>query len=202
MLGEGLKHHGGKAVRRQVMQGGQEYAARSVQENAEWFRAAMERLDAAIDDEGARREIMNNCADRFPPHRIQTLRAEYQKSGDIDELLQIMRADRTLGDLSWYEQPVRRGNVVYVTKDPVHPKAYAKATDKLEKRSWYCHCSLMRDLIRSGETVSGTYCHCGAGWYHQLWEGILGEPVRIDIVESVLQGDDLCAFAIHLPGPA
>jgi hypothetical protein len=160
----------------------------------------MERLDAALDDEGARRAIMKDCADRFPPHRIQALRTEYQRSGELDDLLQIMRADRTLGDQSWYEQPVRRGKVVLVTKDPVHPQAYAQATDTLEKRASYCHCSLMTELIRSGQTVSGTYCHCGAGWYHQLWEGILGQPVKIDVVESVLQGDDRCTFAIHLPG--
>jgi effector-binding domain-containing protein len=198
-LAAGLQRHGGEAVRQQVMQGSQEYPWRSARDNAEWFHDAMERLDEAIDDEGARRTIMNNCADRFPPHRIASLRAEYQRSGDIDELLQIMRADRTLGHLSWYEQPIRSGNVIHVSKDPVDPEAYEKATDSCERRSRYCHCSLMRDLIRSGQTVSGTYCHCGAGWYHQLWEGILGEPVEIDVIESVLQGDDRCSFAIHLP---
>ena len=198
-LAGGLEHHGSESVRKRVMQGSQNYPSRTAQENAEWFRAVMERLDEAIENEGARRAIMNDCADRFPPHRIQALRSEYERTGDIDELLQIMRADRTLGDLSWYEQPVRSGNVIHVSKDPFSPHAYARATDNREKRSWYCHCSLMRDLIRSGQTVSGTYCHCGAGWYHQLWEGILGKPVEIDVIESVLQGDDRCSFAIHLP---
>jgi hypothetical protein len=200
-LAAGLEHYGNEVVRQRVMQGSQAYPSRTGQENAQWFRTAMERLDEAIDDEGARRAIMKDCADRFPAHRIQALRSEYERTSDIDELLRLMRADRTLGDLSWYEQPVRSGNVIHVSKDPFSPEAYAQATDSREKRSWYCHCSLMRDLIRSGQTVSSTYCHCGAGWYHQLWEGILGTPVEIDVIESVLQGDDRCSFAIHLPGP-
>jgi predicted hydrocarbon binding protein len=57
----------------------------------------------------------------------------------------------------------------------------------------------LREAIRAGMTMSGTYCYCGAGWYKQLWEGILGQPVRIEVLKSVLQGDDRCTFAIHLP---
>jgi effector-binding domain-containing protein len=198
-LAEGVERHGGSPAREEVMRGSEAYPARSTLENAEWFRGAIDRLDAAIDTEGERRAIMSECADRFPPDRVQSLRAEYERLGDVDSLLDLMRADRTLGDRSWYEQPVREGNVVYVTKDPVLPEAYENATDEREKRSYYCHCGLMREFIRSGSTVSGTYCHCGAGWYHQLWEGILGQPVQIDVVASVLQGDDQCTFAIHLP---
>jgi hypothetical protein len=66
-LAAGIERHGGEAIRQRVMQGSQAYPTRSGQENAAWFRAAMERLDEAIDDEGARRAIMNDCADRFPP---------------------------------------------------------------------------------------------------------------------------------------
>jgi predicted hydrocarbon binding protein len=47
--------------------------------------------------------------------------------------------------------------------------------------------------------MSRTYCYCGAGWYQQLWDGIMGQPVRVEVLKSILQGDDRCSFAIHLP---
>ena len=47
--------------------------------------------------------------------------------------------------------------------------------------------------------MSRTYCYCGAGWYQQLWDGIMGQPVRVEVLKSILQVDDRCSFAIHLP---
>ena len=49
-------------------------------------------------------------------------------------------------------------------------------------------------------TLSDTHCFCGSGWYDQLWEGILGRPVDVEVLQSILKGDDCCTFAIHLPG--
>jgi len=43
------------------------------------------------------------------------------------------------------------------------------------------------------------YCYCGAGWYRQQWEGVFDKPVSIKIVKSVLRGDEICRFAIHIP---
>jgi predicted hydrocarbon binding protein len=43
------------------------------------------------------------------------------------------------------------------------------------------------------------FCYCGAGWYRQQWEGAIGRPVTIEIVKSVLKGDEVCQFAIQLP---
>jgi predicted hydrocarbon binding protein len=51
----------------------------------------------------------------------------------------------------------------------------------------------------AGVTLSDTHCFCGSGWYDQLWEGILGKPVEIEVLQSILKGDDCCTFAITLP---
>lgn len=198
-LAENLEAFAGEQVRRQVMAGSEDYPSMSLPEKARWFKEAMERLDGLVDDENSRRDILITCADRFPRPRIQGLREMYQRDGDIDALLTFMGADRTLGDLSWYETPVREGNVIYVSKDPALPDQYREAVTQEEKRAAYCHCGLLREAIRAGLTMSGTYCYCGAGWYKQLWEGILDQPVQIDVLESILQGDDRCSFAIHLP---
>lgn len=197
-LAENLERLAGEAVCRQVMAGSERYPTCSLCERAEWYKGAVERLDSLVDDEDTRRRIMITVGDQFPRARIATMRDIYRRTGDLDGLLEIMRADRTLGDRSWYEAPTRVGNVVYVTKDPVLPEEYQKATTENQKRAAYCHCRVLADAIRAGITISKTYCYCGAGWYQQLWEGILGKPVRIEVVKSVLQGDDRCSFAIHL----
>jgi predicted hydrocarbon binding protein len=44
-----------------------------------------------------------------------------------------------------------------------------------------------------------SFCYCGAGWYRRQWEGAIDRPVTIEIVKSILKGDDVCQFAIHLP---
>jgi predicted hydrocarbon binding protein len=50
-----------------------------------------------------------------------------------------------------------------------------------------------------GQGMPTTFCYCGAGWYRQQWEGAMGRPVTVEIVKSVLRGDDACQFAIYLP---
>jgi hypothetical protein len=198
-LAENLEVFAGEQVRRQVMAGSEEYPNMSLPEKAHWFKGAMERLDGLVDDEDSRRNILITCADRVPQPRIQELCEKYRRDGELDALLMFMAADRTLGDLSWYETPVREGDVIYVSKDPALPDQYREAITQDEKRAAYCHCGLLREAIRAGLTMSGTYCYCGAGWYKQLWQGILEQPVQIDVLESILQGDDRCSFAIHLP---
>jgi predicted hydrocarbon binding protein len=47
--------------------------------------------------------------------------------------------------------------------------------------------------------VPADYCYCGAGFYKDIWEEILQQPVEVELLSSVLQGDDTCQVAIHLP---
>jgi hypothetical protein len=66
------------------------------------------------------------------------------------------------------------------------------------KRTAYCFCPIVRTNLDRGMPL--TFCYCGSGWYRQQWEFATGKPVRsIQIVRSILQGDDVCQFAIHLP---
>jgi len=75
-----------------------------------------------------------------------------------------------------------------------------KETDPVKKRQLYCHCPRVRDALRSAVDISPTYCYCGAGFYQGIWEGILQQPVRVEVLETVLQGDEVCRVAVYLPG--
>jgi hypothetical protein len=47
--------------------------------------------------------------------------------------------------------------------------------------------------------MSPTFCWCGSGWYRRLWEGILGQPIEIEHVETLLNGNDQCTLTVTLP---
>lgn len=203
-LAKGTTNLAGEQARKAVM-GGPEIIAydSSPSEITEWIHGAMGRLDEVAPDEAIRKAIMAGCSHHFPDERIEEMRVEYERLGNIDELLVVMRMDKTVNGLSWYEQQVRVGDTLYVTKDPYDQEGYMNATDPDEKRAAYCHCAFVKEAIRTGEPdIPLTHCFCGAGWYNQLWEGVFGQPIRVDIVRSILKGDDSCTFAIHLPSEA
>jgi hypothetical protein len=90
----------------------------------------------------------------------------------------------------------RDGDVIYSEKSPARPTAYENAKTVDEKRRAYCFCPLIRGGL---DEIPESFCYCGAGWPKQLWEGILEQPLQVEVVKSLTKGDDTCEFAIHLP---
>jgi effector-binding domain-containing protein len=196
LLAEGTENALGAAARQQVMQGIEHIKPESpLAVYAEWIRAAMERLDSLTDDPETKYQILSCCAHVFPEERITHLRSLYQRRRDIDDVLREMYTDP-----AWYEDPVRKGNVLYVRKVPYDPEGYEKGATPVEQRRAYCHCEFVRPYLDDVPSrLSSTFCWCGSGWYRRLWEGILGQPVTIDHVETLLQGADECRLTISLP---
>jgi effector-binding domain-containing protein len=145
-------------------------------------------------------DVVSRCAHRFPKSQISKLSNVYKKvyreGGDflkaVDAVIEFM-AD----DPGWGEKPLRKGNIIYSSKTPRDPKSFEKATTTEEKRKAYCFCPIIRERLDKG--MPAAFCYCGAGWYRQQWEGAISRPVKIEIVESLLKGDDRCQFAIYLP---
>jgi len=94
---------------------------------------------------------------------------------------------------------VREGNVIYTMQVPYQAKLYLAETDERMKRYYYCHCPWARESNRSGKEVSGTICNCSAGYQKRPCEVNFGQPLRAEVLESVLKGDKRCRFAIYLP---
>jgi predicted hydrocarbon binding protein len=57
-----------------------------------------------------------------------------------------------------------------------------------------CYCSMVN---KTKERFSSTYCNCGRGWFLELFEKIFERPVKVDLVESIIQGAKTCKFAIQ-----
>jgi hypothetical protein len=170
-----------------------------IQERLAWIQAALERLEKGVNDHETCCRIMNGCAHRFPRARIEKLRAFYEKSRDIDALLEVMRSDTSVGGLSWYAHPVREGNIIHNYNDPADPNSFEQAQTEMDKRIAACFCPIGQAAMRTRFPLSQTFCNCSAGYTRQLWEGIFQQTVRVEIVESVLRGDARCRFEIHLP---
>jgi hypothetical protein len=191
-----LKRFAGEKVGKQVL-GSEKISPNSTPEKkARWIKEAIERLDSLVEDKETRRSILLCCSHRFPKTRIQKLRTKLIRFGSIDALLEHMHTDSSCEGLSYYEYPKREGNIIYVTKIPYSRAKYEAATNPDEKRRAYCHCSWVRATT---EPISQTFCLCGSGWYKTLWEGILRQPVRVEVLKTVVHGDEDCTFAIHLP---
>ena len=114
-----------------------------------------------------------------------------------DQVLAYVESNKEIG------QGIRNGNVIYETKIPYNTKAFLSETDPEIKRYHYCHCPWVRESIRrSALKVNPVFCQCSAGFHKKPYEVIFGQPLKAEVLKSVLNGDDICRFAIFLPDSA
>jgi predicted hydrocarbon binding protein len=207
----------GKEIRVKVMQGSEGLSSDSSRgEVIAWSRMAMERLESLVDEEG-RKSIMTGCACHYPRSGLQDVRKEYEATQDIDIAHRMLqeRFESFLSDTleldddlvakvvgrGWGLAGIRQDGTIIATKIPKsgYLVQYMQETDPEKKRQVYCHCPRVRDALKTGVTISPTYCYCGAGFYKGIWEEILQEPVEVEVLKSVLKGDQVCTIAVHLP---
>jgi hypothetical protein len=85
-------------------------------------------------------------------------------------------------------------------KVPYDPEGYETAATPAERRQAYCHCRFVRPYLDEiPSRLSPTFCWCGSGWYKRLWEDLLGQPVKIEQMETLIKGHDQCTLTITLP---
>lgn len=58
-----------------------------------------------------------------------------------------------------------------------------------------CYCG---SVSQTRQPFSATYCLCSCGWYRGLFEALLQRPVEVELLGSIIQGDENCQFLIHL----
>lgn len=188
-LKKNLKDFIDEAERKKLLKGSEEIDKADPKEKAAWVKKVMEKFDRLIPDEKDRWKIMKECSCSCQDTSMADYKAEYEKHRDIDKLIDYLHGK------AFSIKPVREGNIIYITKAPAFPEEYKKAKTQEERRYYFCHCEYAR---AADSDLSPTYCYCGAGWCQRIWEEILGRPVKIEIVESVLQGGKVCKFAVHI----
>jgi hypothetical protein len=170
----------------------------SLADRFQWVHTAVTNLNKAA-GEGDCYEVLSSCAHVFPASQIAKLREVFQeKEKETGDFLKSVDAviDFMASDPGWGEGARRDGYTIYSAKNPRDPAGFEKAETVEEKRKAYCFCPLIRENLDAG--MPPVFCYCGSGWYRQQWEGATGRPVKIEILHSLLKGDDLCEFAITL----
>ncbi|MHA2032923.1 MAG: GyrI-like domain-containing protein [Candidatus Kariarchaeaceae archaeon] len=167
----------------------------------DWAKEAITNVKNHTSDPHQLYNILSSCAHVFPIDPILKMKEVYERRRDetknplaaIDSVLDMMKDDN-----AWGNRPYREGNVIIATKNPADRESFEKATTPEERRRAACFCPVIRDHLED-EDIPKEYCLCSAGWERRQWELTLSKPVKVDVRQSVLQGDDLCQFAIHIP---
>ncbi len=91
---------------------------------------------------------------------------------------------------------------LHIVKIPYNTDSWLHAQNEEDKRYYYCHCPWARESIRSNNgipLVSPSWCSCSAGFVKRPFELIYKQKLEVEILETVLNGNDVCEFAIILP---
>jgi hypothetical protein len=212
---ENIEAVAGREMREQIMSGvdvlpsGPDASSTIV-----WTIDAIERLEHQVDTRTCI-DIMTGCACQYPKDELHDIKRTYNRTGDIrtahtmlqEKFVTFLRrhvglTDEVITDIigrGWGLAGVLDGDVVIATKIPKSGflKDYLEERDPDKKRALYCHCPRVRNILKTCNAVlSPTYCYCGAGFYRGIWEEILERPTRVELLKTVMRGDDVCQFKV------
>ena len=119
-------------------------------------------------DEETQMAVMESCGRACA--RAGAISSAEKCEGDVDKLLSVLEKWIGKGNTR------RDGDVVHV--------AYPKC---------FCH------LVAGGPArLPDTYCLCSQGWLKEMFETVAGNPVDVDLLESVKRGAERCSFTVRL----
>lgn len=67
------------------------------------------------------------------------------------------------------------------------------------KRVFLDYRKCLCQLVSEGSLkLSDTYCYCSVGWLKEMFEEVIGKPVKVDLKESIKSGGEMCRFVVRL----
>ena len=183
----------------------------------------MNRLNEHLDDNTLKKVLTGNNHD-IPEKSQLREKIEYEHSPSLEEYLKNRHArkvkeleEHMLLNKVWFEQKITQevldlvkenqeilsaklfNNKLYMTKIPYDTVNYLSAYDEIERKYYACHCPFVREAIFSGSPkIDPRFCYCSAGFEKFPFEVILGTKLEVKVLESVLEGSDICRFEIDL----
>jgi hypothetical protein len=186
--------------------------------------AVVERMRSALPDATCARVLAGNLhgipASAFAGERECFLAAESIDAWLADRHVRaVAELERHAAEARlWYEQRitrpvvefvranpevlggVRRGDRILFTKIPYAPDEWLRETNPARKRYLACHCPLARESLPGpGPRVPAIFCNCSAGFEKLPFGAAFGVEPEVEVLESVLAGDDRCRFSILVP---
>jgi hypothetical protein len=168
-----------------------------VDERCLWVAATIERLRAVTTLE-QQFDVLSRVALVRPAEDVAPYKELYERTGDVDEVIQAQGEKLATGPSGGYvDPPSFDGKILHMSKVPYDRKAYDSASNATERRRAFCFCALVREA--EDPHIDPIFCYRAAGWSRQFWEPILGvEFERCEITHSILKGDPFCAWDYHL----
>jgi predicted ArsR family transcriptional regulator len=165
----------GEKILLKVMQDSEKYSSFKRPKQAAWWKAAAERLEREVGNEKAQR-IMNLCGQKCCGKGIRkTAKRLMDESKSIEEFL-----ERTSTD------GVKEGEVEYKLKNE------STIIGTFNR----CFCG----QVAQSKTPfkNKTYCQCSVEFHKQYFTAALGNPVKVELLHSIINGAKTCRFVIHI----
>ena len=145
-----------------------------------WIKRFMNVMDKNL-DEKARREIMESCGKECYCAYYGAAASSNQGIEAVDLFL------RQIETQFGKENAHRDGKKIYFN--------YIQNPKGLKIEDGYCLCPLTED---GPEGLSPTYCICATGYVKEMFERMMGQSVRVELLESLRSGGKKCRFLIHI----
>ena len=194
------------------------------QNKPEITKKLMERFLAQVDNKRCVEFLADGLRDKYR-EAYKKPREQFLKAKNIDDFLKLKHQDYVKalekshkeGTLFYtqevdqqvidfvkndqsIETGIRKGNRVIINKTPYMIKQYLNEINEQKKRYYYCHCPWVRAaFLKEDQLIPPIFCNCSAGYFKNFWEAVLDQPVKVQLVSSVLEGDEKCKFALYLP---
>jgi predicted hydrocarbon binding protein len=133
-----------------------------------WTRELLKNLDLYV-DEPARKKIMAACGEKCPYTHLTDAKLLEIKESSTNE-------DDFLRKLCDEWRLIKENDEFYVVFDQ-------------------CYCPIAIDNVKD---TSKTLCYCTVGNLHRKFKIGLEREVQIEIIKTILQGDNECRFHIRL----
>ncbi|MCD4817139.1 MAG: hypothetical protein K8S23_00430 [Candidatus Cloacimonetes bacterium] len=183
-------------------------------ETIDWTFQLMKILNQELSEDDII-DVMCGCACLTSKDYLITLQKEYEKNNDLGQIHQLLQEyfikfitkyknlnEKQLKYIIDHNMGMAgklKGNIITAIKIPKDFHEYFQTTDENKKRFHYCHCPRIREALKSNKTpIDKNYCYCGAGFYRDIWEFILQRKVKVKLIESLLQGDEMCKIEIQV----
>lgn len=110
-----------------------------------------------------------------------------------EEVVAYFRQDQIVGT------GTRMGDRVFITKIPYLAKELIHEKDIKKRTLLLAQPMDSQSPMRGGSTIDPVFYVYSNGYLKNFWVAILNQPVRVRVLQSFINGDEVCEFAAHLP---
>lgn len=157
---------------------------KKVEFTQKWIKRFIDILDSELDEETRIRILESNGKSCYRAHLEEANKTpESIPQKTPEEMVQMW--NKYSGGES--EAAKLEGNEIYLK--------YIKTENGLLVKDGYCLCPHVENGPKG---LSGSYCHCSAGFLKEMFNTWLKKPVEVELLESVKRGGNSCSFRIIL----